>query len=227
MRINRGKAHGSIRHGNRFHRLHRKRHRHDAIQFRHVEVFEAGAAGDDGVVRTSRRIRERTIQCAESSTAAGQETRLITAADCRLTRSEPRNLPGKSDSRTEVVEVFRPRLEIRIGRTRSHECQLREIAALARPHPVLETASGISEQCGAAADRRCRQTIRNPRYAVIIPSQAEIQREVTLDFPVVFEEDGHFVLIQLADALNGRAVIGEFVQLLGRSEPVELGDLAQ
>ena len=117
--------------------------------------------------------------------------------------------------------------ETGIGRAGSHECQLREIAPLPGLHPILESASGVSEQCVTAADQRCRQTIRHPWDAVIIPSQAEIQGEVAIDFPVIFEEGGHFVLIQLANALNGGSVIGEFVQLLRRREPVELRDLAQ
>src|SRR5204863_6589744 len=132
----------------------------------------------------SGRIRQRAVERTESSAAAGQETRLVTAAHCGLIGSKPGNLPGKSDRRAEVVEVFRIWSEIRIRRAGSDECQLRQLTALPRSHPILESAAGISEQGVSAADGRRGQAVGDPWHTVIIPSQAEVQRQVAFDFPI-------------------------------------------
>src|SRR5205085_6565895 len=50
---------------------------------------------------------------------------------------------------------------------------------------------------------------------------------MTARFPIVFEKEGCLFLVQLADSLNGRPVIGELIQTARRTEPIELGHLTE
>src|SRR5262249_52822811 len=127
---------------------------------------------------------------------------------------------------TEVVIVLRPCVDSRMGRARADKLQLSEFTALAGFHPVLEAASGVSEQTKAAAHWSPGQAVGNPHRAIVVPAEAEVERQILFYFPIIFEEERSFVLIYLPDSLNRLAIVGE-LRVFRRCEPVQLRYLRQ
>src|SRR6185369_378635 len=106
---------------------------------RQIEILQfAGTSVDDGLIGTAWRIGERLIQRREAASASRKKTQLITAAHCCLAGAKPRDLPCKTDCRSDVVPVFRPYTRIRFLCSWSNELQFSDIGANAGPHPVGE-----------------------------------------------------------------------------------------
>src|SRR5262249_129283 len=107
---------------------------------------------------------------------------LVSAAHGCLSRAEPRYLPGEAEGRAEVVIVVRVPGCFRLRRIFADEFDGRLVAANSRPHPILEAVAGDAEDSPRPADSEWHQTVAVVGNAVVIPSQAEIERETALHF---------------------------------------------
>src|SRR6185436_5114917 len=88
--------------------------------------------------------------------------------------------------------------QIRVGGIRTDEKELDIFSALARTHPVFETGAGAPEQVGAATLDGQGHAVLVIRNAVIIPAQAEVERQPAADFPVVLQKQVDLVLLEVA-----------------------------
>src|SRR5262249_6228741 len=116
--------------------------------------------------------------------------------------AEPWDLPGKTDGRTIslVVVVVPGRAGIRRILSDKLDCRVRTTNA--GLHPVGETRTGDSPDTRWTADGQRHQPIRFIRSAIVVPAQANVQRERTPDFPVIFKEDASFISMQISNTVR-------------------------
>src|SRR5262245_46096943 len=89
----------------------------------------------------------------------------------------------------------------------------RRSSAHARLEPIRKAASRNSPYSCRTANRIRKQAVAVIRNAVVVPSHAEVQRKSLPDFPVIFEEEAHFVLVRVAHTLREGLVILKCIQL--------------
>src|SRR5262249_49080181 len=94
----------------------------------------------------------------------------------------------------------------------------------AGPEPVLEAAAGNTERRHTSTDRRSGQAIVFPRRAVVLIPEAEVEREIRMDFPIVLEEGGPLVLTDIRTTTLRGAKIFVLVQPIGALQKIKLID---
>src|SRR6185295_1731276 len=120
--------------------------------------------------------------------------------------------PRKADGRTKVVPVRFVDSLAGIWRMRPDELERSQLRARSRLHPAAEVPAGNAEQRAASANQRCRQPAGFPRHAVVFPAKAQVESQGLCSFPIVFEEVGHFVLMEIANHVRRVAVVFPAVQ---------------
>ena len=151
---------------------------------------------------------------------------LVSATDCRLALTKPGSLPGESDGGAKVVVVLVPCGDFRVRGIGTNEYQMSQVPALSGFHPIVKPTSGIPKSASPPPTGIAVKPSR-PRAHRSNPIATQIERQISADLPIVFKEDGNFLLIHLANSLNGRPIVGERVEVLSRTEPIELGHLAE
>ena len=175
--------------------------------------------------RASRRKRQRALNGAKASTTLVGD--LIAAANGRLSLTKPRNSPRETDGRTEVVVVVRIDGRVLIRRIRANELHSGVGRALARIHPAREVAAGNAECRVSSANRRHCQSGVHIGNTDVIPSNAEVQREVFAVFVIVLRESTEFILNNLRHDVRTGSVIRPRGQVLGVADVVKVRDVAQ
>src|SRR6185436_1679504 len=72
------------------------------------------------------------------------------------------------------------------------------------------------------SNRKRHQAVTVIRNTVVVPPQTEVEREALLEFPIVFEEEAHLILMSVANSLWESLVVFKRVQLRRRLHVIEL-----
>ena len=134
-------------------------------------------------------------------------TQLISAAQSGLAFSKPGKLPGKTDRRPEVVQVFVEHLLIGIRRIRPDKVLLRQIIGIEvrdSPQPFVKAAGLPSEQAFRASHYAYCHAVQHMRHAVVFVADAQVERQIAIDLPVVLEEKRILILVHTEVAHTAR-----------------------
>ncbi len=119
-------------------------------------------------------------------------------------------MPGKSNCGTEIIPLLLIDSLVRIGGVRPNVNDLRQVAAHARLHPVVEASARQSKQSHSSVGQTRGEPVLLPGYSVVIPAQSEVECQTSRDLPVVLKEGPDLILVDIPDLERIRQRISPF-----------------